>query len=54
MDRQEKAFRELKKRFIQEPVLATLDLDKRIGMEVNILDYAIGGMLSIEYKDRRW
>ena len=54
MDRQEKAFRELKKRFIQEPVLATLDLDKRIGMEVNILDYAIGGVLSIEYKDRRW
>ena len=53
MDRQEKAFRELKKRFMQEPVLATLDLDKRIGMEVDILDYAIGGMLSIEYKDRR-
>jgi len=31
-------------------VLAALDLDKKIRMEVDILDYAIGGVLSIESK----
>jgi len=29
MERQEKAFKELKKRFTKEPVLVTPDLDKR-------------------------
>ena len=53
-ERQEKAFRELKERFTKEPVLAVLDLDKKIRMEVNALDYATRGMLSIEYKDKRW
>jgi len=28
-EKQEKAFQELKKRFTKEPVLATLDLDKK-------------------------
>jgi len=31
MERQEKAFNELKERFTNKPVLATLDLDKKKG-----------------------
>ena len=44
--------RELKERFTKELVLATPDLNKKIKIEVDTLDYAIGGVLSIEYKDR--
>jgi len=35
-------------------VLAVLDLDKKMRIEVNALDYAIGGVLFIECEDRRW
>ena len=31
-----------------------LDLNKRMRMEVNISDYVIGGMLSMECADGRW
>ena len=48
-ERQEKAFKELKERFTKEPVLAALDLDKK-----DALDYATGGVLSMEGGDRRW
>ena len=34
-------FKELKKRFTKEPVLAALDLDKKMRMEVDTLDYTI-------------
>jgi len=47
-ERQEKAFRELKEQFTKEPVLAALDLDKRMRMEVDMLDYATDGVLSME------
>jgi len=50
-ERQEKAFRELKEWFTKELVLAVPDLDKRMKMEVDALDYAIGGVLSMEYED---
>ena len=50
-EKQEKAFRELKERFTKEPVLAALDLDKKMRMEVNASDYATGGVLSIECED---
>jgi len=40
-------FKELKKRFTKEPVLA-------MKMEVNISDYAIEGILSMECEDERW
>ena len=53
-ERQEETFRELKKQFIKEPVLAVLDLDKKMRMEVDTSDYAIGGVLSMECKDRLW
>jgi len=53
-DRQEEAFRELKKRFTKEPVLAILDLDKKMRIEVNMLDYTTGGVLSMECKGGKW
>ena len=39
-EKQEKAFLELKERFTKEPVLAVLDLDKKMRIEVDTLDYA--------------
>ena len=52
--KQEKVFRELKEKFTKEPVLAAPDLDKKIRMEVDALDYVIGGVLSMEGKDGLW
>jgi len=49
--RQQKVFEELKGRFTKEPVLAALDLDKKMRMEVDASDYTIGGVLSIEYEN---
>jgi len=54
IEKQERAFKELKKRFMQEPVLAALDLDKEMRMEVDALDYTTGGVLSIEGEDGKW
>jgi len=54
MERQEKIFRKLKERFTKELVLAVPDLDKKIRMEVNASDYAMGGMLSMEGGDGKW
>ena len=42
MERQEEAFKELKKRFTEEPVLAAPDIDKKMRMEVDVSDYAMG------------
>ena len=47
-------FKELKKRFTKEPVLAALDLDKKMRIEVNMSDYAMAGVLSIECEDGKW
>jgi len=44
----------LKERFTKELVLAVLDLDKKMRMEVDILDYAIRRVLSMECEDRKW
>jgi len=52
MERQEKAFRELKKRFVKELMLVVPDLDKKMRMEVDVSDYTMEGVLSMEYKDR--
>ena len=41
----------LKEYFTKEPVLAVLDLDKKIKMEVDASDYATGGVLSMECED---
>jgi len=53
-EKQEKAFKKLKKRFIQEPVLAMLDLDKKIRIEVDASDYATGGVLLMEGENGDW
>ena len=53
MGKQEEAFRELKERFIKEPVLAAPDLNKKIRVEVDVLDYATGGVLLMECEDSR-
>ena len=53
-EKQEKTFEELKKKFMQELVLAVLDLDKKMRMEVDASDYATGGVLSMEGEDGKW
>ena len=53
-EKQDKAFEELKKRFTEKLVLATPDLDKKIRMEVDASDYAIGGVLLMECEDGLW
>ena len=51
MEKQEKVFRELKERFTKELVLAALDLDKKMRIEV---DYVTKGVLFMKCEDRRW
>jgi len=51
MERQKKVFKELKERFTKEPVLAAPDIDKKMRMEVDTSDYAMGGVLSMECED---
>ena len=53
-EKDEKAFEELKERFTKELVLAAPDIDKKMRMEVDISDYAIGGVLSIECENGLW
>ena len=52
-EKQEKAFRKLKKRFTKELVLATPDLYKKRRMKVDASDYAMREVLSMEYEDRQ-
>jgi len=35
-------------------VLVALDLDKKMRIEVDVLDYATGGVLSMECEDGKW
>ena len=53
-EREEKAFKELKERFTKDPVLAAPDIDKKMRIEVDALDYAMGGVLSMECEDGLW
>ena len=50
-ERQEKVFKELKEQFTREPVLAAPDIDKKMRMEMDVSDYAMGGVLLMECKD---
>jgi len=54
MEKQEKAFEELKKKFTQEPVLAVPDLDKKMRIEVDASDYVMECVLSMEGEDGKW
>ena len=51
-ERQEKAFKKLKKQFIKELVLVMPDLDKKMRMEVDTSDYVTGRVLLMECEDR--
>ena len=53
-EKQKKVFKKLKKRFTEEPVLAAPDLDKKMRMEVDVSDYVIGGVLSMDCGDELW
>jgi len=44
-------FQKLKKRVLKKPVLAVLDLDKKIRIKINGSDYTIGEILSIKCED---
>ena len=50
-EKEEKAFKELKERFTKEPVLAAPDIDKKMRIEVDTLNYVTGRVLSMECKD---
>jgi len=47
-------FEELKERFMMELVLVTLDLNKEIRVEADVSDFAMGGVLLIKCKDKKW
>ena len=53
-EKQEEAFGKLKEWFTKELVLVVLDLDKKIWMEIDASDYAIGGVLLMEGEDGVW
>jgi len=39
---------------MMEPMLAALDLDREMRVEVNVSDYATGGVLPVRCKDDKW
>jgi len=51
--REEKSFEVLKKRFTTKPILVALNLDKKMRIEIDALDYVTGGVLLIECVDGR-
>jgi len=53
-EKQKKAFGELKEKFTKEQVLAAPDLDKKMRMKVDALDYAMGEVLSMKCEDGKW
>jgi len=51
---QEEAFKELKRRFTMEPVLAVPNRDQKMRVEADVSDYATGGTLSVKGADGKW
>jgi len=47
-------FQKLKEKFTKEPVLTVPDLDKKIRIEVNMSNYAMKEVLSMECTDEKW
>jgi len=43
----------LKKEFTTEPVLVILDLDKKMRVETDILNYTIGRVLLVKYENEK-
>jgi len=52
IEKQKRVFRELKERFTKESVLAVLDLDKKMRIEVDASEYVAQGVLFIECEDK--
>ena len=52
--KQEVAFKKLKRVFIMRPVLIVPDLDKKMRVEADALEYAIGGVLLMKCEDEKW
>ena len=48
-EKQQKVFEKLKERFTTKP-----DLDREMRVEVDASDFAMGGILSMEYEDEKW
>ena len=44
----------MKEQFTKELVLAAPNINKKIRIEVDASDYAMGGVLSMECEDRLW
>ena len=53
IERQKEVFKELKEKFTKKPVLAAPDLDKKMRMEVDVSDYTMGDVLSMECENRK-
>ena len=53
-ERQQKAFEELKRKFMTELILVTPDLDREIRVEADVSDFATGGVLLMKCKDEKW
>ena len=51
--KQEEILKKLKEKFTKKPVLAVLNIDRKIRMEVDATYYVTEGVLSIECKNRR-
>ncbi len=47
-------FEKLKERFTMKSVLVIPELNKKIRVEANVLDFVTGGMLSMKYKGEKW
>ena len=52
-EKQQKVFKELKKRFTTEPVLMTPDLDREMRVEVDVSDFAIEEVLLMKCEDKK-
>jgi len=48
---QQNAFEHLKIVFTSQPLLVASDLNKEYRVEANVSNFAMGGVLSIKYKD---
>jgi len=51
---QEEAFGKLKAVFTTKPILAILDINREMRVEVDASDYATGGVLLTKYEDGKW
>jgi len=53
-EKQQRSFKELKERFMMEPVLITPDLDKEMRVEADASYFAIGEVLLMKCEDEKW